>query len=59
MKEQLAVSDYISNPSKSDYAEKCPQNTIIKIAFPRKNDFKFLAFWYTIKNIMSKKNNEN
>ena len=59
MKDQLAVSDYVANPNKTEYAEKCPQNTIIKIAFPRKNDFKFLAFWYTIKNIMSKKNNEN
>jgi len=59
MKDLLAISDYETNPNKSEYAEKCPQNTIVKIAFPRKNDFKFLSFWYIIRTIMSKKNNEN
>lgn len=59
IKDNLAVSDYKPNNIKAQYAQKCPQKSIVKITFPRKNDFKFWAFWYTIRNRMAKKSNGN
>lgn len=59
VKDGLAKSDYISNPIKASYVEKCPQECIIKTEFPRKNDFQFLKLWYTIKSKIVKERSEH